>query len=72
MLNNSSEEMFCIANIAMTNRTSKIVERLFGLAKLTLDDQRKRVLPMHLEHQIFLFANKRLWNINKVDRSRCC
>ena len=47
--------------------TSNIVERFFSRAKLTLDDQRKRVLPMHFEQQVFLFANKRLWNIKNVD-----
>ena len=34
---------------------------------LTLDEQRKRVLPMYFEQQVFLFANKRLWNIENVD-----
>ena len=53
MLNNSLENMFCIASIAMFT--------------LTLDDQRKRVLPMHFERKVFLFANKRLWNIKNVD-----
>ena len=50
--------MFCIASIAMFTHTSSIVQRLFSRAKLALDDQRKRV---------FLFANKRLWNIEDVD-----
>ena len=54
MLNNSLEEMFCMASIEMFT--------------LTLDDQTKRgVLPMHFEQQVFLFANKRLWNIKNVD-----
>ena len=30
-------------------------------------DQRKRVFPMHSEQQVFLFVNKRLWNIKNVD-----
>ena len=34
----------------------------FSRAKLTLDDHRKRVLPMHFEQQVRQFANKRLWN----------
>ena len=66
MLNNSSEEILCIASIEMFNRTSNIVERLFSRAKLTLDDWRKRVLLMHFE-QVFLFANKSSWNIKNVD-----
>ena len=49
MLNNSLEEMYCIGSIA--------------LFTLTLDDQRKRVLPVHFEQQVFLFANIRLWKI---------
>ena len=59
--------MFCIASVAMFTRTSHIVERLFSRAKPTLDDQRKRVLSMHFEQQVFLFANKRSWNIKTVD-----
>ena len=39
----------------MFYRTSNIVERLVSRAKLTLDDQRKRVLPMHFEQQAFLW-----------------
>ena len=58
--------MFCIASVAMFTRTSNFVERLFSRAKLTLDDQRKRLLPMHFEQQVFLFANKRLWIIKNV------
>ena len=38
---------------------------LFSRAKLTLDDQRKRVLPLHFEQQVRQFANKRLWNLLK-------
>ena len=53
MLNNSSEEMVCIASIATFTRTSNILERLFSHAKLTLDDLRKRLLPMHFEQQVF-------------------
>ena len=49
MLNNSSVEMFCIASIAMFT--------------LTLDNQTKRLLPMHFEQQVFLFDNKRSWNV---------
>ena len=51
----------------MFTRTSNIVERRFSRVMLTLDDQRKRVLPMHFEQQVFLFANKRSWNIKNVD-----
>ena len=53
MLNDFLEEMFCIASIAMFT--------------LTLDDQRKRVLPLHFEQQVFLFAKERSWNIKNVD-----
>ena len=42
--------MFCVARIAIFTRISNIVERLFSRTKLTLDDQRKRVLPMLFEH----------------------
>ena len=59
MLNNS-------LNMQWIPGTSNIVERLFSRANLTLDDQRKRVLPMHFE-QVFLFTIKRLWNIKNVD-----
>ena len=33
-------------NLQWTTRTFNIVERLFSRAKPTLNDQRKRVLPM--------------------------
>ena len=67
MLKNSLVELLCIASIAMFTRTSYIVELLSRSSKLTLVDQRKRVLPIYFEHQVFLFANKRLWNIKNVD-----
>ena len=54
MMNNSVEGMFRKASIAMFTRTSSIVERLFSHARLTLEDQRKRLLPMHFEQQLFL------------------
>ena len=53
MLNNS-------LNLQWIPGISNIVEGLFSRAKLTLDDQRKRMLPMHFEQQVLLFANKRL------------
>ena len=56
-----------MASIAMFTHISNTVERLFSRAKLTLDEKRKRVLPMHFKQQIFLFANERLWNIKNVD-----
>ena len=43
MLNNSLAETLYIE---MFTRTSNTVERLFSRTNLTLDDQRKRVLPM--------------------------
>ena len=67
LMNKFSEEIFCIANIAMFTRTFNIVQRLFSCAKLTLGDQRKQVLPMHFEQEVLIFVNKRLWNIKNVD-----
>ena len=61
------EQFLSIASIAMFTCTYNFVERLFSRAKLALDDQRKRVLPMQFELEVFLFANKRLWNIKNVD-----
>ena len=59
--------MFCVARIAIFTRISNIVERLFSRTKLTLDDQRKRVLPMLFEQQVFLLVDKGLWIIKNVD-----
>ena len=68
MLNNSSKKTFCIvSSIAMFTHTSNIVEGLFRRPKVTLDDQRKRELPMLFEQEVFVFANKRLLNIKNVD-----
>ena len=36
-------------NLQLIPGTSNIVERLFSRSKLTLDNQRKRVLPMHFD-----------------------
>ena len=60
MLNNS-------LNLQWITGISKIVERFFSRSKLTLNDQRKRVLPMHFELLVFIFANKRLSNIRNVE-----
>jgi hypothetical protein len=49
--------------------TSNIVERLFSRAKLYYSPHRMNLTPLHLEDQLFLFANKgfySIWTLNRV------
>ena len=41
--------------------TSNVCERLFSRAKFIFTDYRKSLEPVHLEAQMFLFANRRFW-----------
>jgi hypothetical protein len=43
--------------------TSNMCERLFSLSKLTLTDNRKRLLPENAEMQLFLKLNSHLWDV---------
>ena len=38
-----------------------VCERLFSRAKFIFTDYRKSLEPVHLEAQMFLFANRRFW-----------
>ena len=46
--------------------TSNVCERLFSRAKMIFDDYRKKLEPVNLEAQLFLFVNKQLWDIKVV------
>lgn len=46
--------------------TSNLCERFFSKAGISLDDKRGRLLPSNLEEQMFLHANRSLWDISDV------
>ena len=46
--------------------TSNVCERLFSRAKMIFDDYRKKLEPVNLESQLFLFVTKQLWDIKIV------
>ena len=49
--------------------TSNTCERLFSLSKLTLADNRKRLLPENVEMQLFLKMNAHLWSMDLFQES---
>lgn len=48
--------------------TSNLCERLFSKAGYVHSDRRKRILPLHLEQQIFLHVNSDLWSISDLNK----
>ena len=48
--------------------TSNIVERLNSRAKLVFETSRHRLSPGSLEENLFLYVNKRFWDISVVDK----
>ena len=48
--------------------TSNLLERFFSVAGLALANLRQRLTPEHLEQQLFLIANSKLWNIHSVSK----
>ena len=50
--------------------TSNKAERLFSKAGYILTYHRKKIMPMNLEGQIFLHANKTFWNLATVNEIR--
>ena len=48
--------------------TSNLLERFFSVAGLALTNLRQRLTPEHLEQQLFLKANSKLWNIHTVSK----
>ena len=56
-------------NLCWISGTSKMVERLFSLAKQFQTYDRAPMTPEHLEMQLYLFINKEYWSkwtVNKV------
>ena len=48
--------------------TSNLLERFFSVAGLALTNLRQRLTPEHLEQQLFLKANSKLWNIHTISK----
>ena len=46
---------------------SNLVERLFSQAKYFLNQYCKKMLPMHLECQLFLMINEQFWDVNLIN-----
>ena len=46
--------------------TLNIAERLFSCANNIYSDNRKRMVPVHLEETLFLRYNKNFWNMKTV------
>ncbi len=49
--------------------TSNICERLFSKAGYALSDRRRRIAPMNFEQQIFLHANRSMWDMSRSEYS---
>ena len=47
--------------------TSNRIERFFSAAGYSLGDLRQSITPLHLEEQLFLKANARMWNVETVN-----
>ena len=45
-----------------------VCERLFSRAKFSFTDYRKSLEPVHLETQMFLFANRRFWGPTLINK----
>ena len=48
--------------------TSNIAERFFSKVRNVYTDNRKRLLPMNIESQMFLQANRQLWTPEDVQQ----
>ena len=48
--------------------TSNIAERLFSQTKRVFLQYRKRLLPRHLEMQLFLMINENFWTVETVSK----
>ena len=48
--------------------TSNRAERLFSRSKYYLNDYRKRLLPVHLESELFLCTNRDFWDVFDVEQ----
>ena len=49
--------------------TSNLSERLFSTAGYAFSDYRKGLLPQNLEEQIFLKANRHLWDVETLSQA---
>ena len=50
------------------NPTSNVVERFFSRAKIVFSDHRMSMLPVNLEQTLFLYINKRFWDIDVISK----
>ena len=53
-----------VKNLKWIPGTSNAAERLFSRASFILGDDRKRLLPVHFERQLFLSYNKKFWDLS--------
>ena len=59
-LGSTKKEEFMNTNFLFP--TSNIIERFFSSATFAFDDHRQRLLPIHLEEQLFLKINNKFWD----------
>ena len=59
-LGSTKKEEFMNTNFLLP--TSNIIERFFSSATFAFDDHRQRLLPIHLEEQLFLKINNKFWD----------
>ena len=56
-----------ICNLTWVPGTTDLIERLFSRVNFVLNDYRKRLEPTNLEAQIYLYVNRRFWDINLIN-----
>ena len=71
MLMNNRQKRSQYKNTSFLPVTSNAAERLFSVAGYTLNDYRQRLLPSNFEMQIFLFFNKKYWDIETLQNVIC-
>ena len=50
------------------NPTSNVVERPYSRATMVLSDHRMTMLSVNLEETLFLYINKRFWDIDVISK----
>ena len=55
-------------NLSWIAPTCNRAERLFSIAKYVLNNYRKRLLPCHVESQLFSIVNQLFWDVFTVQR----
>ena len=68
MAKNTNEIRYEYQPMEWLNPTSNVVERLFSRAKMVLSDHRMSMLPMNFGKTLFLYINKRFWDIDVISQ----